>query len=216
MPRRRPVRLVGYMLGLLITLQWFVVPASADTSEIVVTGGFSTTDVGSFSVSLTKKTTNGCGGDLDYGGFDVDAVGLASGVTPAPVVFCVDYADTQVARDAFSVQMKISSFELSFVPEFEGSDEVHFQIPNRYMVLTSVGDVTGGSEENGVGTLSADSSEETLNFAGESTARRIANAAAGSGVISAQQEIGLTLNIPAGVYPGVYTSTIIVETVTAP
>jgi len=203
-------------MALSMALLWPAPSTSADTSEIVVTGEFATNDVGMFGVSLSIKTASGCGGALEFGAFAVDAIGTMNGATAVAVEFCVDYVDTAVHRDAFAVQIKIDDFILSEIPSFEGSAEANFQIPNRYLTLTSVGDITGGSSGPGIGALSADQSDESLGFSGATAGRRIAQAAPGSGVDSAKQEIELTLSIPAGVYPGTYTSTILVETVTAP
>lgn len=212
MPGRRKRNLIVFLLGLATAWSWFVQSALADGTEVIVTSEFTTVDVGSFAASLSLKTETGCGGDLDYGAFDVDAVGSASGVTPVSLAFCVHYEDTGAERDAFSVQLKIDSFELDSEPAFDGAQVAHFQIPNRYLILTSVGDVTGGATD----TLRADRSDLNMSFSGATSGLRIAAADPGPGVISAEQEIELTLNIPAGVFPGVYTSTITVETVTGP
>src|SRR3954451_15215474 len=54
----------------------------------------------------------------------------------------LDYVDTLTQRGPGDVSLTISSFEpTSPVPSFDGSDQVHFQIPNRYITVSDVGEV---------------------------------------------------------------------------
>lgn len=186
--------------------------ADASSPEVVISGGASITDVGEFGIALTKSSNGSCSGDLSYGDIELDSIGADSGVIPIEIAICVSYQDTRVDRDAFSVQISISDFELQEIPEFEGSEAAHFQIPNRYLTLTDVGDISGGAVGDGTGEIAADSGDESSNFAG-SSALRIAAAAAGSGFLDAEQEITLTLAVPAGVYPGDYLATITIEVI---
>lgn len=184
-------------------------------------GGFSTADDGVFSVTLSPMPPEGCdssiAGNLAFGPYVVDAKGARDGVTPVSLKLCVAYTDTQRMRGPFVVQLRIPSFELPIDqrPTFDGADSAHFQIPNRYLVLTNVDAITGGSTSPGTGALAESSEAVGETFANDGPLP-IAHADAGSGVISAKQEIEMTLNIPAGVFPGTYTTTITVETVTAP
>jgi hypothetical protein len=184
--------------------------ALAESTEVVITGGVSTTDAGEFGIELRRKGETGCGGDLAFDGIEIDAVGGANGLTTVELAVCVAYQDTRVDRGAFTVLIRVSDFELRDAPGFEGAETAHFQIPSRYLSLTEVGAVSGGVTGDGVGEIAADPSDESSTFEGGATLR-IAAAAAGSGFFNAEQELILTLAVPAGVYPGDYLATITVE-----
>ncbi len=218
-PRSGVVLSLFCLLGSPITTVSLVNSVAA-ASTVTVTGGFSTTDAGVFTVGLWAKPDSGCGvapsDPAGFGPFDVDAVGESDGVTSRPLNLCVNYTDTQAERGPFTVQLKIDSFELKAdqVPTFDGADEAHFQIPNRYLELSTVGSITGESSDPGVGAMTAVTADQGQNFSDGPLA--IASVAAGTGSGSPQQDLTMTLNIPAGVYPGEYDSTITVETYTGP
>lgn len=207
------------LLALVFAAACFGAEAAAE-STTVVTGGFTTTDVGVFVASVAAKPPGGscaapASGDPSFGSFAVNAVGDDHGVAPSPIDLCVSYTDTQSTRGAMTILIRIDSFELRTqdIPTFEGADQAHFQIPNRYLVLTTVGAVTptGVPPENG-GTLTAETGDQTRTF--DQGALAIATTGGESGSGTAVQELDLTLNIPAGVYPGQYRSLITIETVT--
>lgn len=212
----RLIASVAIPLGIALS---FVTAGLAD-GTVSVTGGFSTTEAGVFTVSLIAKPASGCqgaqDGSQDFGSFVVDAIGQQDGVAPEPISLCVLYTDTKADRGPFTVQLSIDSFELKAdqTPTFEGADQAHFQIPNRYLVLSTVGRVTGGNTDQGVGVVSDVQADAGHDFS--SGPLQIAAVAAGTGTVSSVQELGMTLNVPAGVYPGEYDSTITVETYTGP
>jgi hypothetical protein len=219
MLRIRAAQLIPCVLALMVAAS-VLASSSLAESTATVTGGFTTAEAGVFTVGLSAKPDSGCAaapvGAPVFGPFVVDAVGVSNGVTPEPIDFCVLYTDTQAGRGPFTVQLSIGSFELKAdqVPTFDGADQAHFQIPNRYLVLSTIGQVTGGSVEPGVGPVSDVQADAGGNFSSGSL--RIASVAQGMGSGSPTQELGMTLNVPAGVYPGEYDSTITVETYTGP
>lgn len=219
MMRGHPRRAAACLLALLIAATCLAGGARAETTT-VVTGGFTTTDAGAFTASIAAKPSSGgceaaAPGEPSFGAFVVDAVGEGNGVVPRPIDLCLSYTDTQAERGSFTVQIKIDSFELRTgqIPTFEGADQAHFQIPNRYLVLTTVGAVTPtGTPPANRGTLTAVAADQGRTF--DQGPLQIATAGGSSGSGTAVQELNLTLNIPAGVYPGNYVSLITVETVT--
>jgi hypothetical protein len=185
----------------------------------VVTGGFATTEAGVFSVGVAAMPDSGdcadvVAGDGALGSFSVDAVGEGGGVVSRPLTLCLTYVDGEASRGSFTVQMSIDNFELRSdqIPTFENSEIAHFQIPNRYLALTAVGDIKPtGAPPVGDGTLDAVKIDQNRPFS--LGAVTIARAGGSSGTGASFQRIDLTLNIPAGVYPGEYDSVVTIETV---
>ncbi len=187
--------------------------------------GFTTTEAGVFSVRIAAELAGGCAAatidNPSFGPFSVDAVGVADGVAPSPLDLCIAYTDTETGRGAFTVQIKIDSFELKTdqIPTFDGADQVNFQIPNRYLVLDTVGDIVSTNASDNTptadpGTLSSVTANQGGAFDTGPFTIAMAGGTKGSGM--ATQELHLTLNIPAGVYPGEYDSVITIETVAEP
>jgi hypothetical protein len=179
-------------------------PVSAEeTVSIEVT--FSTEEVGEFSVSLRSA-------DNAAPAFGTVLLDADQDVTVAQD-FVLDYTDTLTDRGPGYVSLSIESFEPETpVPPFPGSDQVHFQIPNRYLTLSDVGEVVdAGGTSCAAGPITAYTDEEGLNF-DIGTPRRVAEVAGGCGVGSASQPIELTLTVPAGVYPTTYVATVTIET----
>jgi hypothetical protein len=221
MPRRRAVQFIFCLLGLMLAAPSFVGSVAAESTDVVVTGGFTTTEAGVFKVGIAAMPAEGgCAAattvDPAFGPFAVDAVGVANGVTPSPLRLCVAYTDTETNRGALKVQVKIDNFKLNpnLIPNSYGADQVDFQIPNRYLVLDSVGAITAtGTPPADPGTLTAETDGVGETF--DKGPVTIATAGGDKGSGTAIQELNLTLNIPAGVYPGEYDSIITIETVAA-
>ena len=220
--RIRAIQLMFCLLGLVIAAHPLVDSVGAD-STVTVTGGFTTADAGVFSVGVAvKPESGGCAGvtpvNPSFGTVTVDAVGGPGGVVAASLGLCLVYTDTEATRGAFTVEIMIDSFELRSdqIPAFEGADQAHFQIPNRYLVLDSIGALSpSGAPPVDGGTLTAaPTPSQTATFDRGPFAIATAGGASGSG--TATQELHLVLNIPAGVYPGEYDSTITIETFTGP
>jgi hypothetical protein len=177
-----------------------------DTVNLDVT--FSTSDVGTFAVTLL-----GTGGDEpSFGTVELDAD--LDEVVSAELT--LEYTDTVLERGGGDVFLSIDSFEpVDPVPPFEGSDQVHFQIPNRYLILTDVGMVEPTTTPDAcsipVGAITANESDEGATF-DNGVPRIVANVAEGCGVGTASQPIELTLTVPAGVYPTAYSATVTIET----
>lgn len=172
------------------------------TQDVTVT----IADAGAFTVSLRAVD----GSDPTFGTVGVDAV--TDHV--ASQAFVLEYTDTYIERGAGDVMLAIASFEPdSPVPPFLGSDQADFQIPNRYLTLSEVGEVeTAPDGPNcSAGPIAAVHSVEGQSF-DLGQPRTVATVAAGCGVGSASQPIELTLTVPAGVYPTTYSAAVTIET----
>lgn len=194
---------LGMLCALVLVLASVGAAFADESATIEVT--FSTTDAGEFAVSLRAADD----ADPAFGTVLLDAdqdVSVTKG-------FVLEYTDTMTDRGPGYVTLSFESFELeSPIPPFPGSDQVHFQIPNRYISLADVGDVIpDGVASCTAGPITAHTSDEGLSF-DLGTPRRVADIADGCGVGTASQPIAIALTVPAGVYPTVYTATVTIET----
>ena|GEM_PF-3613844 len=180
--------------------------ALADESTFVEVT-FSVQDAGTFGVTMSAININD---PLSFGTVGVDADQDQS----VSQSFLLTYTDTLITRGAGEVSISFESFEpVTPVPAFPGSEFAHFQIPNRYLVLDTVGDVVVAPYGPNcvAGPISA-----TTDFVGENfdngVSRQVAQVESGCGVGTANQEIVLTLVVPAGVYPTSYSASVTIET----
>jgi hypothetical protein len=180
--------------------------ASADES-ISTSVTFSATEAGVFSVAMTATVASD---PVTFGSVSVDA----DLTVPVTQDFVLNYTDTLSSRSAGIVTLSFTSFEPETpVPPFVGSDQVHFQIPNRYLVLTNVGPVSVSPESPPctMGNITEYTGDEGQNF-DVGLARQVSTVETGCGIGSATQPITLTLNVPGGVYPTTYVATVTIET----
>ncbi len=181
-------------------------PATQDVQVIF-------SDAGEFSVLLQAIDDGGQPADPTFGTVSLDALDDV----PVTLNLQLTYTDTQTERGSGAISVSATSFlPVSPVPPFAGSDQVEFQIPDRYLELTTIGEIdldTSGQscQDPELGAIIASTGAEGHSFDGGGNLK-IAEVAAGCGTGSATQTIGLTLTVPAGVYPTEYSATITVET----
>lgn len=197
---RRPV--AGLIVALvLMTVSIYTASASQTASQdvqIVIA------DVGSFSVMLAAADGSG----PTFGTVDLDAVTDQTTVGD----FNLEYTDTFTQRSEGDVTLSFGSFEPEEVPSFLGSGQAQFEIPNRYLTLVDVGNVTPSPNTPDCGgPITAVTSDEGQSF-DNGQSLTVAEVAEGCGVRSAVQPIKLSLNVPAGVYPTNYSATVTIET----
>lgn len=184
----------------------FAAAQGPETQDVQVTF----TDDGEFTVSLGAPEGEEA---PSFGVVPLDALDDISRTMQLELT----YTDTHTDRSGGEVSLSATSFLPDPpVPPFAGSDEVDFQIPDRYLVLTSIGQVEAEAdvecEHPGSITVPTNAAEiEGLSFDGD-VPLTVATVTEGCGVGTATQTIELTLTVPAGVYPTEYTAILTVET----
>lgn len=194
------------VFALLCATVAFVAAAGPETQDVTVTF----TDDGDFAVAFTGT---GEEGSASFGVVELDALDDVS----RTIELELSYTDTHTDRGGGDVTLSATSFFPDEpVPPFPGSDLVDFQIPERYLALTSIGPIEpdGTVDCAPPGSLIAPADAGQIEGAtfDEGGALKIATTEEGCGVGMATQTIGLTLTVPAGVYPTDYTATLTVET----
>lgn len=195
------------LIGLSVVFAVGAFASALVRADETVTGEvtFSVAEAGEFSATLRADDD----GDPTFGNVPLDAVNgqVATGS------FVLEYTDTYTERSGGSVTLSVESFEpVVAVPPFTGSDQVHFQIPDRYITLAVIGTVDSTPyDPDCAGPITAVALEPGLSFDGNAT-QTVATVAEGCGIGSASQPIGLSLSVPAGVYPTTYTATVSIET----
>lgn len=169
-------------------------PATQDVQVIV-------SDAGEFSVALQRSAGEDQPIPLDA----LDDV-------PVTIILELTYTDTLTSRSNGDVSLSATTFfPEQPVPPFTGSDQVDFQIPDRYLVLTTVGDIISMPTCTGAGAITASKDAQGTSFDGGGPLK-IAAVTEGCGVGEATQSLTLTLTIPAGVYPTTYATVLTIET----
>jgi hypothetical protein len=193
-------------LSLILTLASFGAGLARADEETTTDVTIRTTEAGEFTIALRSANPDD---PPTFGNVALDA-DSDQHLTKDLVL---DYVDTFTQRGPGDVSLTISSFEpASPVPTFEGSDQVHFQIPNRYVTVSDVGEALPDAPPNPCdGAINPVVSD--LNSSYEAGGPfRVAHVDAGCGVGRASQSISLALTVPAGVYPTTYSATITIET----
>lgn len=195
------------LIGLSVALAFGAFASALVRADETITGEvtFSVAEAGEFSATLRADDD----GDPTFGNVPLDAVSgqVVSGS------FVLEYTDTYTERSGGSVTLSVESFEpVVAVPPFTGSDQVHFQIPDRYLTLAEIGVVESTPDPPVcAGPITAVDLEQGLSFDSNET-RTVATVAEGCGIGSASQSIVLALSVPAGVYPTTYAATVTIET----
>jgi hypothetical protein len=195
------------LIGLSVALAFGAFASAPVRADETITGEvtFSVAEAGEFSATLRAADD----GDLTFGSVPLDAVSgqVVSGS------FILDYKDTYLERSGGSVTLSVDSFEpMGAVPPFTGSDQVHFQIPDRYLTIAEIGAVNSTPvNPDCAGPITAAEVEPGLSFDNDET-QTVATVAQGCGLGSASQPIVLSLSVPAGVYPTTYAATVTIET----
>ena len=189
------------LLALLISTTQVVIAEGPVTQDVQVT----VADAGEFTVTLQATAGEG---EPTFGEVPLDALSDVD----RTITVELRYTDTHTQRSSGDVSLQATTFlPVEAVPPFTGSDQVEFQIPDRYLILTDVGDVTANPTCTGAGAITAATEAKGVSFDGGGPLT-IATVAEGCGVGEATQSIDLTLTIPAGVYPTTYVAVLTVET----